>query len=137
MTTLIMLRKVSQDISSYITYVLEPNTLCEDDYKTVLSLNEAVCVDWPLVFDKLDAISLSRDGRCHRFNENITYLLNSWEYSHLVRNCQGDLVYLCYDQDLHRDASALKIQKVWRKANANPNFELCKKRLMREFEEMM
>ena len=50
-------------ITSIAVYILKPHILCDEDQTMLLSL-QGVYNDYPIIVDKLDAISLANDGNC-------------------------------------------------------------------------
>ena len=76
-------------------------------------------------------------------NPNITWKIveqnpeKPWNWSSLSRNSN----FLCSEEDILeyyiKYKAASRIQKVFRESNYNPAYLLCRKRLFREFEEMV
>ena len=50
-------------ITSKVIYILRPNVLCDEDHTELLSL-QGIYNEYPIIIDKLDAISLSNNGNC-------------------------------------------------------------------------
>ena len=75
-------------------------------------------------------------------NPNITFKIIEdnphlpWDWSMLSENPFTKERELFMEQKMREHLAAFKIQTYWRRANENPQYELCKRRLMRECEEL-
>lgn len=70
--------------------------------------------------------------------KKIAFKRNSkvWKYIKKTWENQMDPMVEKHSQFLHKTSRIKIIQRAWRNANANPNYMLCKKRLIREFTEL-
>ena len=75
-------------------------------------------------------------------NPNITFKIIKknpnihWNWDDFSSNSFTKEHELFMEQKMRQHNAAFKIQMYWRRANYDPNYQLCKRRLMREYKEL-
>jgi hypothetical protein len=101
-----------------------------------LSVNPGIA--WPDIQRGLEDPD-AQDKKCQWDMQRIVYRKDiPWEFvaKHPDLPWDAQTVVNLFSWDTSRDIAAVQIQRAWRRANADPNSSLCRKRLMREHADM-